>query len=243
MNRSVVFIAVLGLAFCAGCSKQTDPPGKQGSPSGASGQGAVAAPAAPTPAGPGLKGISVSEAQARAWGLPPAVFSFTFPDKADLLLAKAGARNQFYALAELYKDDKISESVSVSHVDLQGGPAAKFDLLAPVVMKRLQTALQRQLPGMKIVMSGTARLGDRTVHQFRTEFEITDTRMGDPGKYRAIWVALLPRPKSASTNGASLTMTVRQGSGSEIVDYEDFATKGLPGQIWRSFKLGGLDPL
>lgn len=191
------------------------------------------------PAGPGLKRLSVSLTQSSAWRLPPAAFSCTYPAKADLSLAKAGRRNPYYALVELYRDKKISESVSISHVDLKGGTAAKWDLLAPVVIKRLQIAMQRQLAGMKIVSSGKASFGGKEVYQFRSEFEITDTRMGDPGKYRSVWVALLPGASSSSPNGASLTMTVRQGSGSEVSGWDDFATKGIMGQIWRSFEFAG----
>jgi hypothetical protein len=195
------------------------------------------------PAGAGLKRVAVGAAQARAWGLPPTAFSFTYPEKAELELARPGRRNPFYALVSLHRNGAISESVSVSHVDLRGGPAARFDTLAPVVMKRLGDALRQQLPGLKVVMSAKGRLGGRVVHQIRTEFEIKERKLGDPGAYRSVWVALLPRPGAATPNGASLTLTVRQGSGSEIAGYDDFTSKGLPGQIWRSFKLGGLDPL
>ncbi len=188
------------------------------------------------PVGPGLERLSVSLAQSKSWRLPPAAFSFTYPDEATLSLAKAGSQNPYYALVELYRGKKISESVSVTHVDLQGGPTAKWEQLAPVVMKRLLTAMQRQLPGMKILASGKALLGGKDLYQFRAEFEITDPNMGDPGKYRTLWVALLPGPQSSSPNGASLTMTVRQGSGSKVATWDDFSSKGLMGQIWRSFE-------
>lgn len=197
------------------------------------------------PVGPGLKRISVSLAQSKSWRLPPATFSFTYPDEATLSLAKAGRQNPYYALVELYRGKKISESVSVSHVDLKGGPPAKWDRLAPVVMKRLQTAMQGQLPGMVILASGKAPFGGKDLYQFRAEFEITDPNMGDLGKYRTVWVALLPGPKSSSPNGASLTMTVRQGSGSKVTTWQDFSSKGLMGQIWRSFEFasaGSLSP-
>lgn len=131
----------------------------------------------------------------------------------------------------------------MSHVDLRGGPAARFATLAPAIMKQLQGALRQQLPELKVVMSAKGRLGGREVHQLRTEFEIKDPKLGDPGVYRSVWVALLPRPGAKTPNGASLTMTTRRGSGSAIGSYEDFTTKGLPGQIWRSFELGGLDPI
>jgi len=221
-------MVLVGLcALDGGCSKQTASPDNEGS----------------SPPGPGLKRLAVDATQARSWGLPPTAFSFTYPEKAALELARPGRRNPFYALVSLNRDGAISESVSVSHVDLRGGPAARFDTLAPAVMKQLRDALQRQLPGLKVVMSAKGRLGGRDVYQLRTEFEIKDRRLGDPGAYRSVWVALLPRPGAKTPNGASLTMTMRRGSGSAIGSYDDFTTMGLPGQIWRSFKLGGLDPL
>ncbi len=232
----MTLLAVLGLSLSLGCpAKESSSP----APATKAAPESKSVESTEEPAGPGLKRLSVNLRQSRAWRLPPAAFRFTYPAKADLSLAKAGRRNPYYALVELYRGKKISESVSISHVDLRGGPAAKWDLLAGVVMKRLQTAMQRQVPGMKIVSSGKASFGGKDVYQFRSEFEITDTRMGDPGKYRALWVALLPGASSSSPNGASLTMTVRQGSGSEVSSWDDFATKGIMGQIWRSFEFAG----
>jgi len=192
MDRAkVVLLAVLSSSLPMGCpAKETSrtKPATQAAP-----KQKLVKPTGAT-AGPGLKRLTISPTQCSTWRLPPTAFSFTYPAKADLSLAKAGRRNPYYALVEIYRDKKISEGVSISHVDLKGGPAAKWDLLGPVAMKRLQTAMQRQLAGIKIVSSGKASFGGKDVYQFRFEFEITDTRRGDLGKYRAVWVALVSHP-------------------------------------------------
>jgi hypothetical protein len=131
----------------------------------------------------------------------------------------------------------MSESVSVSHVNLRGNASSTYDALAPVVMKRLQSKLMKQLPGMKVVSSGKTEFGGRSLWQFRTTFPIKDASMGEPGQYKSIWLSLLPESGATSPNGASLTMAVREGSGTELTAFDDFVTKGLPAQVWRSFRI------
>jgi hypothetical protein len=108
MDRTITLLAVLGLSLSVGC------PAKEASrPEPATKAAPEQTPVKPTekpteePAGPGLKRLSVSLTQSRAWRLPPAAFGFTYPAKADLSLAKAGRRNPYYALVELYRGKKI----------------------------------------------------------------------------------------------------------------------------------------
>jgi hypothetical protein len=176
-------------------------------------------------------------AQARSWGLPPVAFTLTCPEAVAVDLARPGRRSSFYALLTLDRAGKMSESVSVSHVDLRGGSPATFDALAPLVMKRLQAALRSQVPGLEVLGSSKTELDGRSLWQFRTRFQLKDPGMGEPGRYKSLWLALLPGRGARSPNGASLTMTVREGSGSEVTTFEDFTTRGLPARVWRSFRI------
>jgi len=229
MSRWLVVSVMVSCSW--GCKRPAEAPGEPSRPAEKNKDVKEA------PAGPGLKRVSVTMAQARSWGLPPVTFTLTCPEAVEVDLARPGRRNLFYVLLTLNREGKMSESVSVSHVDLRGGSSSRFDALAPVVMKRLQSALLSQLPGMKVVSSGKTKFGGVSLWQFRTTFQIKDASMGEPGRYKSIWLALLPGRGARSPNGASLTMAAREGSGTELTTFDDFATKGLPAQVWRSFRI------
>jgi hypothetical protein len=201
--------------------------------------GAAGCKASPPPQPPpaeGHKRLEVSPAQARSWGLPPVAFSFDYPATAELALAQPGRRNEFYAMVTTYdKGDRMVESVTLCHVDLRGGPASAWGALAPTVIARLQDALRRQNATSTFDGTGEASFDGRRLHQFGFALEIKDPRQG-AGRYRGLWVARLPEAGDRSENGVTFTMNLREGSGSEVKAREDFATKGLPGQIWRSFR-------
>lgn len=188
------------------------------------------------PVAEGTKRLTVTEAQARAWGMPPVAFRFDFPTSAELVLAQPGKRNTFYAMVTTYAGDKMVESVTLCHADLRGGPASRFSAFAPKVIATLQREIQRQNASARFEETGEADFGGGKHHLFGVTLEIKDPRQGVPGRYRALWVARLPEEGDRSPNGVTFTMNVREGSPSEVKTRADFATKGLPGQIWRSFR-------
>lgn len=187
------------------------------------------------PPADGMKRLEVTEAQARSWGLPPSAFGFDYPAAAELVLAQPGRRNPFYAMVTLYKGEAMTESVTLCHADLRGGPASGWAALAPTVIATLQHQLRRQNASVTFAGTGEADFGGRKLQQFGFELEIKDRRQGEPGRYRGLWVARIPEAGDRSPNGVTFTMNVLEGSGSALKAKDDFATKGLPGQIWQSF--------
>lgn len=190
--------------------------------------------AVPVPAG--SKRLTVTPAQARSWGLPPVAFSFEYPATAELMLAKAGRRNPFYAMVTVYRGKKMSESVTLSHADLRGGSASNWGKHAPVLIAGLKRSLERQNSTTKISGIGEKSFAGGKHHQFAFTLTITDPQQGEPGRYRGLWVARLPEAGDRSSNGVTFTMNVREGSGSAVKSHDDFASKGLPGKIWQSFR-------
>jgi len=179
--------------------------------------------------------VVVTESQAQAWGLPPVAFSFDHPAGAEVVRAQPGRRNPFYVMVTAYQGEKMVESVTLCHADLRGGPASKWSTLAPTVIATLQHQLRRQNASTKFSETGEAEFGGRKLYQFGFEIEITDRRQGEPGRYRGLWVARLPEAGDRSPNGVTFTMNLREG-GSEVKTKADFASKGLPGTIWQSFR-------
>ena len=172
----------------------------------------------------------VDEIKCKKWNLPITRFKIEFPNNVKIDSAKIGIENYDYISFQIVENDIVIEEFSIGYSDCN----RLFEKeLGEKSAEQTLNNLKKEFPNIKELYKGMAEFYGQTNYQLNAEIEIKEKT---PQKFFGVYQIFKTHyyPKTIDFNPVNLSWTANQNS--EIKNKADFGTKGLIGEIWKTFE-------
>ncbi len=167
---------------------------------------------------------------AKQCNLPEIDFSVQYPDDLEVIKPELYATNSSYVVFLNMKKGRKEELdmkwFTGSHEELN------FRDFGNVLLNRLKRDILAVDPMAKTVFQGKNEFYSMWLYQFRMRYKVTYKQSGNT-EHRKILCVLYP-----TNNKGGLVLIFQAEAGhKEIKSFSDFGTKGITGQIWKTFTM------
>ncbi len=172
----------------------------------------------------------VDENKCKKWNLPITRFKIEFPNNVKVDSAKIGVENYDYISFQIIENDIVIEEFSIGYSDCN----RLFEKeLGEKTAEQTLNNLKQRFPNTKELYKGMAEFYGQINYQLNAEIEIKEKT---PQNFIGIYQIFKTHyyPKTTDFNPVNLSWTANQNS--EIKNKEDFGTKSLSGEIWKTFE-------
>jgi hypothetical protein len=172
----------------------------------------------------------VDENKCKKWNLPITRFKIEFPNNVKVDSAKIGIKNYGYISFQIVENDIVIEEFSIGYSDCN----RLFEKeLGEKSAEQTLNNLKKKFPDTTELYKGMAEFYGQTNYQLNAEIEIKEKT---PQNFIGIYQLFKTHyyPKTTDFNPVNLSWTANQNS--EIKNKTDFGTKGLSGEIWKTFE-------